>query len=128
APAGPESATLHGGVPVIALSIVRGASTVRRVPAVQVRLPAQSPLVILLLDIGAASFPAYRVALTTIHGATLWTADQLVPATPTELAVAVPSAPLRPGDYVVDLAGEQRNGRIVSVGHYLFRVSGGSTP
>jgi hypothetical protein len=126
APAGHEPENALAGVPVIALSIVRGGS-IGATPAVQVRLPAQAHLIVLLLDIGAVSFPAYRATLTTSDGTTLWTVDRLVPATPTELAVTVPSDPLRPGDYLVYLAGRDRDGRLVSVGHYAFRVSGGST-
>ncbi len=106
-------------VPVVALSIVRGAT----IPPTPVRLSEpDAPFVVLLLDIGAASFKSYRVTLTKAD-AVVWTADRLTPTTREALAVAVPATLLKPGDYAVRLDGEDRAGRAVSAGHYAFRLT-----
>ncbi len=114
-------------VPVVALSIVRGATPGREAPATRVRLPEQqTPFVVLLLDIGAPSFKSYRVTLTKIDQTTttdVWTADHLSPTTREALAVAVPSALLHPGNYAVRLDGDDRAGRAVAAGHYAFRLT-----
>ena len=118
--AAPAAATEKGAaVPVVALSIVRGAT----IPPTPVRLSEpDAPFVVLLLDIGAASFKSYRVTLTKAD-AVVWTADRLTPTTREALAVAVPATLLKPGDYAVRLDGEDRAGRAVSAGHYAFRLT-----
>jgi len=111
------------GVPVVALSIVRGGSGAESGPAVQFTPPPAAPLVVLLLDLGSASAPSYRVAITNARGAQIWTGEHLTLTTPTELAVAIPSTLLQPGDYAVQVDGERRDaGPPRAVGHFAFRV------
>jgi Putative zinc-finger len=121
-PAAPASTS--GAVPVIALSLVRGSPSPGAPPIVQIALPSGTSHVVLLIDLGGASFSAYRVTLTTPADgdAILWRAEHVVPTTPAELAVAVPAAMLSPRDYVVQVDGISRNGRHASVGRYTFRI------
>jgi hypothetical protein len=111
-------------VPVIALSLVRGSTPDGAPPATQVSLPADASHVVLLIDLGDASYPAYRMTMTspTSGDTIVWRGEHVVPSTPAELAVAVPAALLSPRDYVVSVDGYDRAGRQVPVGRYTFRV------
>jgi hypothetical protein len=111
-------------VPVIALSLVRGLTSPGAPPIVQIARPSGASHVVLLIDLGDASFAAYRVTLTTLANADtiLWRDERVVPTTPAELAVAVPATMVSPRDYAVQVDGISRNGRHASVGHYTFRV------
>jgi hypothetical protein len=111
------------GVPVVALSITRGAPGPGSAPPVQIARPSASPFVVLLLDLGSATSPSYRVAMTNARGEQLWTGEHLSLTTPAELAVAIPATLLRPGDYVVQVDAERRDARPpLLVGHFAFRV------
>jgi hypothetical protein len=116
-------APLPATLPVFALSLVRSGAADAGAPPLQIMLPAAPPpWVVLLLDIPETPYPSYRATVAAASGHTVWQQGDLSAASPGELAVAVQSAALPAGDYILQLEGRKPAGDFPVLGRYRFRV------
>jgi hypothetical protein len=68
-------------------------------------------------------FQSYRVTLKDPAGTSPWQASDLVPSSPTTLAIVLPSRLVQEGNYLLTIEGLKPDGRYVVAAHYAFQVS-----
>lgn len=68
-------------------------------------------------------FQSYRVTLKDPAGESSWQTVDLVPSSPTTLAVALPSSFVHEGNYLMTVEGLKPDGHYVVAAHYPFQVS-----
>jgi hypothetical protein len=107
----------RGNVPVVPLSPERSAPGAT--PSTRISL-SSSDLLVLLLELDATDFPAYRATLT--GGKTVWNVSGLRPDGQGSLTLALPAARLQPGDFTVRVEGLPAGGSPVPVADFSFRA------
>lgn len=93
-------------------------------PVNRIKVSRTAPWVVLSLERAYESdFQSYRVTLKASGDTASWQASDLVPSSPSALAVALPSSLLRGGNYLLTLEGLTRDGHYVVAASYPFQVS-----
>lgn len=105
-------------VPVVPLSPERSAPGSE--PTTRISLSSSPELLVLLLELDALDFPAYRATVT--GGGTAWHLAHLRPDAQGTLTLALPATRLRPGDFTVRVEGVPAQGRSAPVADFSFRV------
>src|SRR5262245_32935628 len=106
-------------VPVFALSAFRDTDPDLSESVNRVELSPQSKSMILLLELEPnPGLQAYRVALSTIDGRSVWRASGLKPNFNQVLALSFDSGLFKPNAYQLTLEGLDAQGRYLLVGRY----------
>ena len=91
----------------------------------RLRVPADSSLVRIQLDIGLDDYGTYRAVLNDANGDELWSQSKLAAASAGDkvaVTLTLPSELLPHGDYSIRLSGLSSSGDLELVGRYYFRV------
>jgi putative zinc finger protein len=120
----PRKAAEYGSeAPVFALSVVRGGSPDLSQPVNRIELAPSAKWMILLLELEPdPDLRAYRGAISTTGGRSIWTENGLKPNSKNALALSFNSRLFKPGDYLLTLEGITARGDRVPVANYAFRA------
>ena len=113
----------RGHVAVVELDATRSLSG-RGAPTTTVNVSSSTSLLVLNLAVGdVTDFSRFSATLQTSSGVAILRQDDLQPASPTSVGVALDAAMLLPGDYTIVLDGAIRNRAPITVGRYRFRLA-----
>jgi hypothetical protein len=104
---------------VYTLSPTRGAQI-----AHTIRIPDPPRWILMALEIDTSQYNDYRALLRDGAGQTVWTSVSLKADAPDAIGVALPSAILHLGDYVLVLEGQAKDGGYVSAASFPLRTVG----
>jgi hypothetical protein len=88
-------------------------------------VPAGADAVRIQVNHEGEAHPAYRVVISTPEGQEVWSQGGLAPSETgaRSVVVSVPARVLRPGDFVLSLAGREAGAGFTDIAEYSFRVA-----
>lgn len=114
-------------IPVYSLHVVRGGDG-DSAPGVSIVLPREPRLLVLLLENPATSdYLSYQVTISQVtitgeRGRTVWQVRDLAQNTADSLAISYSSDLTPPGNYLLTLEGNARDGRTLPVARFRYRT------
>jgi hypothetical protein len=112
----------QANTPLLALSPERGGAGTGEAPAARLTRPAEPGWVVLSLELGDATRPAYRATLTGPDDVPVWHGDDLHPDGRDALTVSLYTGALADGDHEVRVDGRNADGTWTAVSRFAFRV------
>jgi hypothetical protein len=118
-----QEALAPAAAPLFILNLTRGAGSGPPEPASTVLLSPSPKFIILSVEWqNDPEFQTYRASLTAETGGSVWSDDNIAPPSSGALAITLPVALFRPGNYLLTVEGT-KGGRHSVVGRYRFRVA-----